>query len=136
MQLVISDAHEGLKTAIGAVFAGAAWQRCRVHFLRHLLTRIPRGNAEMVAAAIRTIFAQPDAEHVHAQLDVIAEMLGKQFPVVEVMLRDAAADVLAFASFPVGHWKKIWSLHRRSGMPCSVFRRSRCCPHPRGVGRP
>ena len=49
-QLVISDAHEGLKTAIGAVFAGAAWQRCRVHFLRNLLARVPRGNAETSCA--------------------------------------------------------------------------------------
>src|SRR5829696_8999745 len=86
VQLVISDAHEGLKSAIVAVFAGAGWQRCRVHFLRNMLTRVPRGNAEMVPAAVRTIFAQPDTEHVHSQLDVIAGMLGKQFPVVEVML--------------------------------------------------
>jgi putative transposase len=89
-QLVISDAHEGLKIAIGAVLAGATWQRCRVHFLRNVLTRIPRGNAEMVAAAVRTIFAQPDADHVHSQLDVISGMLGKQFPIEESMLRDAA----------------------------------------------
>ncbi len=109
VQLVLSDAHEGLKSAVGAVMTGAAWQRCRVHFLRNVLTRIPKGNAEMVAAAIRTIFAQPDAEHVHSQLDVIATMLGKQFPVVEAMLRDTADDVLAFTAFPVGHWKKIWS---------------------------
>jgi transposase-like protein len=47
VQLVISDAHEGLKQAVGAVFAGAAWQRCRAHFLRDVLTRVPRGNAEM-----------------------------------------------------------------------------------------
>jgi transposase-like protein len=43
----------------------------------------------MVAAAIRTIFAQPDAEHVHAQFDVVAGMLGRQFPAVEAMLREA-----------------------------------------------
>ena len=63
----------------------------------------------MVAAAIRTIFAQPDAEHVRSQLDVIAGMLGRQFPQVEAMLRDAAEDLLAFTAFPIGHWKKIWS---------------------------
>lgn len=57
VELGISDAHEGLNAAINAVFAGAAWQRCRVHFLRNVPTRVPRGNAEMVAAAIRTIFA-------------------------------------------------------------------------------
>ena len=122
--MVIADAHEGLKVAIGAVFAGAAWQRCRVHFLRNVLARIPRGNAEMVAAAVRTIFAQPDVEHVHSQLDVIAGMLGKQFPVVEVMLRDAADDVLAFASFPVGHWKKIWSTNPLERVNKEIKRRT------------
>ena len=124
VQLVISDAHEGLKSAIVAVFAGAGWQRCRVHFLRNMLTRVPRGNAEMVAAAVRTIFAQPDTEHVHSQLDVIAGMLGKQFPVVEVMLRDAADDVLAFAGFPVGHWKKIWSTNPLERVNKEIKRRT------------
>jgi putative transposase len=124
VQLVISDAHEGLKQAIGAVFAGAAWQRCRVHFLRNLLTRIPKGNAEMVAAAVRTIFAQPDAKHVHSQLDVIAGMLGKQFPIVETMLRDTADDVLAFTSFPVGHWKKIWSTNPLERVNKEIKRRT------------
>jgi putative transposase len=63
----------------------------------------------MVAAAIRTIFAQPSPAHVRDQLEVIAAMLGRQFPKVEAMLRDAADDVTAFASFPVSHWKKTWS---------------------------
>ena len=79
-QLVISDAHTGLKAAISAVLLGAAWQRCRVHFMRNVLARVPKGNAEMVAAAIRTIFAQPDAEHVHSQLGVIAGMLALPVP--------------------------------------------------------
>ncbi len=70
------------------------------HFV---LARVPKGNAEMVAAAIRTIFAQPDAEHVRSQLDVIAGMLGRQLPKVETMLRDAAEDLLAFTAFPVAH---------------------------------
>jgi putative transposase len=80
-----------------------------------VLARVPKGNAEMVAAAIRTIFAQPDAEHVGAQFDVIDGMLGRQFPAVEAMLRDAADDLLAFTAFPIGHWKKIWSTIRWSG---------------------
>src|SRR5215211_4760643 len=37
VQLVVSDAHAGLKQAIREVFVGAAWQRCRVHFMRNLL---------------------------------------------------------------------------------------------------
>ena len=124
VQLVISDAHEGLKAAIGSVFAAAAWQRCRVHFLRNVLTRVPRGNAEMVAAAIRTIFAQPDAEHVTSQLDMIATMLGRQFPPVEAMLLDAKDDILAFTDFPVAHWKKIWSTNPLERVNKEIKRRT------------
>ena len=79
-QLVISDAHTGLQAAISTVLLGAAWQRCRVHFMRNVLAKVPKGNSEMVAAAIRTVFAQPDSEHVRGQLDVIASMLGRSSP--------------------------------------------------------
>ncbi len=68
--------------------------------MRNVLARVPKGNSEMVAAASRTVFAQPDAEHVTAQLDVIASMLGRQFPAVETMLREAKDDLLAFNRFP------------------------------------
>ena len=124
VQLVISDAHTGLKAAIDAVLLGAAWQRCRVHFLRNVLAQVPKGHAEMVAAAIRTIFAQPDAEHVREQLDVIATMLGRQFPKVETMLRDAADDIIAFADFPVAHWKKIWSTNPLERVNKEIKRRT------------
>jgi putative transposase len=123
-QLVVSDAHAGLKAAIGAVLLGAAWQRCRVHFMRNVLARVPRGNSEMVAAAIRTVFAQPDAEHVHSQLDVIAGMLGRQFPQVETMLRDAADDLLAFTDFPLSHWKKVWSTNPLERLNKEIKRRT------------
>ena len=109
VRLVISDAHEGLKAAIGAVLLGAAWQRCRVHFLRNVLARIPKGSAEMVLAAIRTIFAQPDAATVRDQLDEIEARLASGFPAVAGMLAGAREDLLAFTAFPVGHWRRVWS---------------------------
>ena len=124
VQLVISDAHAGLKAAIEAVLLGAAWQRCRVHFLRNVLAQVPKGHAEMVAAAIRTVFAQPDPEHVRSQLDVIAGMLGRQFPKVEAMLREAGDEVTAFADFPVSHWKKIWSTNPLERVNKEIKRRA------------
>ena len=124
VRLVISDAHEGLKVAIERVMLGAAWQRCRVHFLRNVLAKVPRGSAEMVAAAIRTIFAQPDAAAVADQLDSIAEKLGRQFPAVEAMLRDAAPDICAFAAFPQAHWKKIWSTNPLERVNKEIKRRT------------
>src|SRR3954464_4916625 len=78
----------------------------------------------MVAGAIRTVFAQPDAEHVHSQLDVIAGMLGRQFPKVEAKLRDAAEDLLAFTGFPVSHWKKIWSTNPLERLNKEIKRRT------------
>lgn len=74
VQLVISDHHLGLKQAISSVFVGAAWQRCRVHFMRNVLARVPKASVEMVAAAIRTIFAQPNADHVRSQLVEVTSM--------------------------------------------------------------
>ena len=124
VQLVISDAHTGLKQAISAVLLGAAWQRCRVHFLRNVLAQVPKGSSEMVAAAIRTIFAQPDAAHVREQLGVIAGMLGRQSSKVETMLRDAAEDLLAFTGFPAAHWKKIWSTNPLERLNKEVKRRT------------
>jgi transposase-like protein len=124
VQLVISDAHAGLKTAIGSVLLGAAWQRCRVHFLRNVLAQVPKGSAEMVAATIRTIFAQPGPDQVREQLQLIAGMLGRQFPKVEAMLHEAADDITAFASFPYGHWKKIWSTNPLERLNKEIKRRT------------
>lgn len=124
VRLVISDAHQGLKAAIAAVFLGAAWQRCRVHFLRNVLARIPKGRAEMVLALIRTIWAQPDPAAVREQLDAVADKLAPGFPVVASMLREAREDVTAFAAFPFAHWKKIWSTNPLERVNKEIKRRS------------
>ncbi len=124
VRLVISDAHEGLKGAIAQVMLGAAWQRCRVHFLRNVLARIPKGSAEMVLAAIRTVFAQPDAAAVREQLDDVVARLEPRFPAVALMLADAREDVLAFSAFPVAHWKKIWSTNPLERVNKEIKRRT------------
>jgi putative transposase len=124
VQLVISDHHLGLKAAIESVFVGSAWQRCRVHFMRNVLGRVPRSSAEMVAAAVRTIFAQPDATHVRSQLDEVTRMLAGQFPDVSAMLGDAAHDLLAFTSFPQAHWRKIWSTNPLERLNGEIKRRT------------
>ena len=107
--LVISDAHSGLTTSIRKTMAGVSWQRCRVHFMRNLLARVPRGHAEMVAATVRTIFAQPDPQVTRDQLRLVADMLRDRHPAVSDLPLDAEADVTAYAAFPQQHWKKIWS---------------------------
>ncbi|MFF0416607.1 IS256 family transposase [Kitasatospora sp. NPDC004745] len=123
VRLVIGDHHLGLVKAIRKVMLGAAYQRCRVHFLRNTFSVISKEAGEM-AATIRTIFAQPTAEAVRTQLDTVADMLGKQFPKVKDMLLDAKDDLTAFAGFPERHWKKIQSTNPLERINREVKRRT------------
>ena len=123
-ELVISDAHAGLRDAIDSVFRGAMWQRCRTHFMRNLLTQVPRAMQTFVATFVRSIFLQPDAESVFAQHERIVEQLQKRFPKACEMLRDARGDLLAFASFPKEHWKQIWSNNPQERLNKEIRRRT------------
>jgi putative transposase len=96
----------------------------RLHFLRNVLAQVPKGSAEMVAAAIRTIFAQPTGAEVTEQLDKVAAMLQPKFPTVATMLADAKEDLTAFASFPPAHWTKVWSTNPLERVNKEVKRRT------------
>jgi transposase-like protein len=109
VQLVISDAHEGLKQAIGAVLHGASWQRCRVHFVRNALALVPKSAQQLVAATIRTIFAQPTAEAARQQWRQVADGFRPRFPRLADQMDEAEGDVLAYLAFPAAHWRQIWS---------------------------
>jgi putative transposase len=124
VQLVISDHHRGLINAIDSVLLGAAWQRCRVHFMRNVLARVTKGESTMVAAAVRTIFAQPTAPMVRDQVEVVAGMLEDKLPAVAAMLREAREEITAFADFPEAHWTKIWSTNPLERLNREVKRRT------------
>jgi putative transposase len=109
VQLVISDAHRGLTAAITRVMQGSAWQRCRVHAMRNLLTAARHEHRQLIAALIRTVFAQPDHDRARAQLDDIVTQLEPFAPEVARRLADMADDLLAYTAFPPVHWPKIWS---------------------------
>jgi len=124
VQLAISDAHTGLIAAIQTVLQGAGWQRCRVHFLRNVLAQVPKAAGQMVASIIRTIFAQPDAEHVMAQLGEVTRMLERSHPKVAAMLEEARDDITAFAAFPQAHWRQIWSTNPLERVNKEIKRRT------------
>jgi transposase-like protein len=124
VRLVISDDHLGLKQAIAAVLPGAGWQRCRVHFVRNLLTRVPKSAQTLVATLVRSIFAQPDLEAVWAQHGRIVEQLQERFSAAAALLAEAGSDVLAFATFPREHWRQIWSNNPQERLNREVRRRT------------
>jgi len=109
VKLVTSDAHPGLVDAIGSTLPGAAWQRCRTHFARNLLTRVPKSAQPVVATLVRSIFAQPDEASVHEQHQRIVCQLEERFPAAAIMLADAGPEILAFTCQPKEHWRQLWS---------------------------
>jgi putative transposase len=124
VSLVISDAHPGLVDAIASTLPGATWQRCRTHYMRNLLTKVPKAAQAMVATLVRTIFAQPDAASVWAQHARVVEQLNDQFPDAAGHLADAAPDVLAFSGFPKEHWRQIWSNNPQERLNKELRRRT------------
>ena len=124
VELVVSDAHQGLRGAIAAVFGGASWQRCRTHFMTNLLTRVPRRAQPWVVTMVRTIYQQPSPDEVHAQLDRVTDQLQNRFPQVASLLDEAGPDVLAFSNFPLAHWKKIWSNNPQERLNKEIRRRT------------
>jgi transposase-like protein len=122
--LAISDAHVGLREAIASALPGAGWQRCRTHFMRNLLCKVPKASQGAVATLVRTLFEQPDKETVENQLHVVQERLATSFPDAAKLLHEAAVDVLAFASMPKDHWKQIWSNNPQERLNKEIRRRT------------
>jgi len=125
VQLVISDDHTGLTDAIEITMAGASWQRCRTHYLRNLLTKVPKASETMVATMVRTIFAQPDPESVWAQHRRVVDHLG-EVGLVDAAdhLDQAASEILTFTGFPKTHWRQIWSNNPQERLNKEIRRRT------------
>jgi putative transposase len=125
VELVISDAHGGIKAAIAAVLGEASWQRCRTHFMANLASRVPRANWPMIATLVRSVFEQPDRDATWAQLgDVVDKLTATGLVDVAVYVLDAADDILAFTAFPTEHWPKIRSNNPQERLNKEIRRRT------------
>jgi len=122
--LVISDDHAGLVNAIAAVLPGASWQRCRTHYHRNLLTRVPKTAQPWVSTLVRTIFEQPDAPSVRAQHRHVVEALEAKLPQAAAHLDEARDDILAFTAFPREVWRQVWSNNPQERLNKEIRRRT------------
>jgi len=125
VQLVISDAHEGLRSALSQVFVGATWQRCKVHFLRNVASAVPKLHAPAVLAVVKSIFLQPTRETSRDAVNHALNVLEPRFPAVAAKLRAAEADVLAYLDFPVDHWRSISSTNAIERVNAELDRRAK-----------
>ena len=122
--LVVSDANPGLKAAIGSQLPGASWQRCRTHFAKNLLCKVPKSAQDFVATMHRSIFTQQTADQVYEQHRRVVEQLETRFPEAANMLNEAVEEILAFASFPKAHWRQIWSNNPQERINREIRRRT------------
>ena len=128
VKLVVSDAHEGLRHAITRVL-GAAWQRCRVHWIRNALAYVPKGQHTMVAAAIRQAFLQADAEAAHQTWRHVADQLRPRWPKLAALMDESEHDVLAYMTFPAQHRTKLHSTNPLERLNKEVKRRADVVGH-------
>ena len=124
VQLVISDAHEGLKAAIAQVLSGASWQRCRVHFMRNVLAYVPQQDKSLVVLMLRMIFNQPNRQAASQQLAEVVNKLRPRWPKAAQVLEEAEEDVLAYMAFPPEHWTRIYSTNPLERLNKEVRRRT------------
>jgi len=124
-QLVISDAHSGLKSAIGQAFSGSAWQRCSVHFMRNVLAQVSHKDKKQVAEAVKLIFTQPDQASAKSFLEHLAQVMKPHWPKVARMLLDAEDDILAYKTFPKKHHRSIYSVNPLERLNREIRRRTR-----------
>jgi putative transposase len=125
VQLVIADAHQGLRNALAQCFTGAAYQRCKVHFLRNVAAAVPKQHAPAVLLATRAIFTQATPEACREVLHQATDMIGRRFPKLAEQIRDAEHEVLAYLAFPPDHWRSISSTNAVERVNAEIDRRAK-----------
>jgi transposase-like protein len=123
VNLVISDAHEGLKAAVAKVLH-ATWQRCRIHVLRNLLAHVGPSQRAMVAAAIRTVFTQENQDAARRQWRQVTDGLRERFERLAKAMDAAEDDVLAYMTFHPDHWTRISSTNPLERLIGEIKRRT------------
>ena len=99
-KLVISDAHSGLVAAIGEGFPGTSWQRCKVHFMRNILAKVPKTAKESFAADLKQIWLAPNADEARKKAKEFIAKYESKYPAAVECLEAGLEDSLTFYAFP------------------------------------
>jgi putative transposase len=124
VQLVTSDCHQGLRDAIASVLPGAAWQRCRTHYHRNLLTRVPKSAQPWLSTLVRTIFEQPDAASVRRPARPGRHRPGGQVPAGRRPPGRGPRRHPGVHRLPREVWRQIWSNNPQERLNKEIRRRT------------
>ena len=125
VQLVASDDHSGLVQAISRHFQGATWQRCQVHFMRNLSSKLRQKDRTWVLSAMKDVLAAPDHAQAMSRFQTLIKRLEVKYSDLADWLEDSMPDVLACLSFPAAHFHRIRSTNGLERLNEEIRRRSR-----------
>jgi len=123
--LCISDAHAGIQAAVRKEWLGASWQRCKVHFMRNVLAKVPHREKGRFAAHLKQIWLEPDKKSARRAAAALIDDYGKRFPEAVRCLEEGLDDSLSFYDFPEVDKKRISSTNGQERLNMEIRRRSR-----------
>jgi putative transposase len=125
VSLCISDAHAGIQAAVKKELLGSSWQRCKVHFMRNILAKVPHKDKRRFAAHLKQIWLPPDRKSARRIAAQLTQEYGDRFAEALRCLEDGLEDSLQFYGFPEIDPKKISSTNMSERSIREVRRRSR-----------
>ncbi len=125
VQLVISDGHEGIRAALERAFPEAAWQRCRVHFIRNALNKVSYKDQKALAKDLRALFQLVDPDLCREAAQEIALRWEKNYPRLAKQIEDQFEQCLAILEFPSTHRRRLHSTNMMERLMREIKRRTR-----------
>ena len=125
VRLVVSDDHEGIKTAVASELPGVKWQRCVVHFERNVLSHVPASSMAEVTQDLKTIFKVRRKQTALALAEEFVELYGKRFPKAVSVFEAGIGDALTHLSFPGSHHARIRTTNMLERLFKEIKRRTR-----------
>jgi putative transposase len=125
VRLVVSDDHEGIKSAVAGELPGVEWQRCVVHFERNILAQVPASEMSEVAEDLKAVFKVRRAKTARALAEEFVELYGKRFPKAVAVFEAGIGDALTYLSYPGSHHAKLRTTNMLERLFKEVKRRTR-----------
>jgi putative transposase len=125
VRLVVSDDHEGIKTAVAGELPGTEWQRCAVHFQRNVLSHVPASSMSEVAEDLSAIFKVSREKTAEALVKEFVLLYKESYPKAVSVFEAGIADALSYLSFPGSHHARIRSTNMLERLFKEIKRRTR-----------
>ena len=125
VRMFISDAHQGIQAAVRKEWIGASWQRCKVHFMRNILAKVPHRHKANLSEQLKQIWLQPDRRSAERLAELLIKEYEGKYPEAMRCLEEGLEDSLQFYNFPEIDKRRISSTNVLERTNREIRRRSR-----------